>query len=101
MNAPETAIGSVTDLVRQKLEQAGTQLIERNLRNKLVNCGLTSKRAHQVQVVDELPDEVFKKLLAQKREMTFAAGRGLVSEAVGRCSTQRFVGLGSNRGLMP
>jgi very-short-patch-repair endonuclease len=80
MNAPEPATRSVADLIRQKLEQARTQLIERNLRNKLVNCALTSKRAQQVRVVDELPDEVFKKLLAEKRDMTFAPGRGLVAE---------------------
>jgi very-short-patch-repair endonuclease len=74
---------TVADIVRRKLDQARHQLIERNLRNKLVNCALTSKRARQVRVVDEVADEVFKTLLVQKREMTFAPGRGVASEEDG------------------
>jgi very-short-patch-repair endonuclease len=75
---PSEAANTVADIVRRKLEQARHQLIERNLRNKLVNCALTSKRSHQVRIVDELADETFKTLLVQKREMTFAPGRGVV-----------------------
>jgi hypothetical protein len=77
MNAPVDT--TIADIVRQKLEQARTQLIERNLRNKLVNCALTSKRSQQVRIVDELPDEVFRTLLG-KRDMTFAPGRGVYTE---------------------
>jgi len=54
---------------------ARTQLIERNLRKKLVNCGLTSKRAQQVRLVEELPDEAFKKLLAER-----AHAQGIASQ---------------------
>ncbi|MHB8474750.1 MAG: DUF3320 domain-containing protein [Steroidobacteraceae bacterium] len=82
MDPSETAT-SVADIVRRKLDQARHQLIERNLRNKLVNCALTSKRSHQVRIVDELPDEAFKILLAQKRDMTFASGRGVAMEQEG------------------
>jgi very-short-patch-repair endonuclease len=71
---------TIADIVRRKLEQARHQLIERNLRNKLVNCALTARRAQQVRVVDELADEVFKMLLVHKRDMTFAPGRGLENE---------------------
>lgn len=77
---PSEAANTVADIVRRKLEQARHQLIERNLRNKLVNCALTSKRAQQVRIVDELADETFRTLLVQKREMTFAPGRGVQSE---------------------
>src|SRR5712671_4536507 len=77
---PSATATTVADLVRRKLDQARHQLIERNLRNKLVNCALTSKRSLQVRIVDELPDEAFKTLLAQKRDMTFAPGRGVASE---------------------
>src|SRR5579872_2406878 len=80
---PAGAGTTVADIVRRKLEQARHQLIERNLRNKLVNCALTSKRSKQVRIVDELPDEIFKALLVQKREMTFAPGRGVQSEEDG------------------
>ena len=82
MDPSETA-PTIADLVRRKLDQARHQLIERNLRNKLVNCALTSKRSHQVRIIDELPDEDFKTLLAQKRDMTFAPGRGVASEDEG------------------
>lgn len=77
---PSKAATTVADIVRGKLESARHQLIERNLRNKLVNCALTSKRSKQIRVVDELADEIFKILWAQKKEMTFAAGRGVESE---------------------
>ncbi len=77
---PSEAASTVADIVRRKLEQARHQLIERNLRNKLVNCALTSKRSKQVRIVDELADETFKTILVQKREMTFAPGRGVESE---------------------
>ena len=78
MDPSETA-PTVADLVRRKLDQARHQLIERNLRNKLVNCALTSKRSHQVRIVDELPDETFKTLLAQKarHDLRPGARRGL------------------------
>lgn len=75
---PSEGASTVADIVHRKLEQARHQLIERNLRNKLVNCALTSKRSQQVRIVDELADETFKTLLIQKREMTFAPGRGVV-----------------------
>lgn len=71
---------TVSDIIKRKLDQARDQLIERNLRNKLVNCALTSKRSRQVRVVDELADQVFRILLHQKREMTFAPGRGVQTE---------------------
>ena len=71
---------SIAAIVKRKLDQARDQLIDRNLRNKLVNCPLTSKRSKQIRVVDELPDEVFRGLLSQKREFTFAAGRGVEAE---------------------
>lgn len=35
---------TIGDLVREKLGHARNQLIERNLRNKLVNCALTSTK---------------------------------------------------------
>jgi len=80
MDAPTAVETTIADIIRTKLAQARDQLIERNLRNKLVNCALTSKRSKQVRIVDEVADEVFKTLLVSKREMTFAPGRGVQSE---------------------
>ncbi len=64
----------------RRLEEARLTLIERNLRNKLVNCPLTSRRSRQIHVVDELSDEIFSGLLGGKRQYTFAAGRGVADE---------------------
>ena len=83
MDARTATETTVADLVRDKLAQARDQLIERNLRNKLVNCALTSKRSKQVRVIDELSDEVFKTLLLDKKEMSFAPGLGVQSEDAG------------------
>lgn len=76
MSAPPDPDLTIAKIIKRKLDQARDQLIDRNLRNRLVNCPLTSKRSKQVRVVDELPDQVFNSLLAQKKELTFAAGRG-------------------------
>src|ERR1700733_12065965 len=80
MDAPTAVETTIADIIRTKLAQARDQLIERNLRNKLVNCALTSKRSKQVRIVDEVADGAFKTLLVSKREMTFAPGRGVESE---------------------
>jgi very-short-patch-repair endonuclease len=64
-------------IVQRKLNEARDTLIDRNLRNKLVNCPLKSGRARHVRIVDEIPDEVFRGLLGAKREYVFAAGRGI------------------------
>lgn len=69
--------GSVARIVQRKLLEARDTLIDRNLRNKLVNCPLRSGRARHIRVVDEVPDEVFRSLLGAKREFVFAAGRGI------------------------
>lgn len=76
---PDTGVdpGSVARIVRRKLHEARDTLIDRNLRNKLVNCPLKSGRARHIRVVDESPDEVFRSLLGGKREFVFAAGRGV------------------------
>lgn len=70
-------LGSVGRIVQRKLNEARDTLIDRNLRNKLVNCPLKSGRARHVRIVDEIPDEVFRGLLGAKREFVFAAGRGV------------------------
>ncbi|MGH8226527.1 MAG: DUF3320 domain-containing protein [Steroidobacteraceae bacterium] len=73
-------MASVGEVIKNKLDQARHQLIDRNLRNKLVNCALTSKRSRQIRVVDELADEIFKTLWLDRREMSFAPGRGVREE---------------------
>src|SRR5262249_3788383 len=56
------------------LGDARNKLLERSLRNKLISTNLTSQRARQIRVVDELSDEVFA-ILRGGKAMTFAANR--------------------------
>jgi very-short-patch-repair endonuclease len=77
----EAQVRTVADLIKRKLDEARDTLIERNLRNKLVNCALASKRSRQIRVVDEVADEVFRALLGPKREFVFGAARSASEEA--------------------
>lgn len=86
MATVEEHTNSVADVVKHRLNEARDTLIERNLRNKLVNCLLTSKRSRQIRVVDEIPDEVFRALLG-KREFVFSAGRGIAEEEASESDT--------------
>ena len=53
------------------LEAARDKLLDRSLRNKLINTPLTSSRARHVRIFDELSDEV-SRILLSGRSMTFA-----------------------------
>jgi very-short-patch-repair endonuclease len=75
MSAIEADPGSIGRIIQKKLDEARDTLIDRNLRNKLVNCQIRSQRARQIGVVDEVADEVFQGLLGAKREYVFAPGR--------------------------
>ena len=46
MSAPDPCANTIGESIRQRLNQARTQLIERNLRNKLVNCALLGVGLH-------------------------------------------------------
>lgn len=63
--APKTLI--------QALEAARNKLLDRSLRNKLIHTNVSSSKARQIRIIDELSDEIFKILRAGKA-MTFAAG---------------------------
>ena len=57
MEDVEPRAGALKERILRELTKAQDALIERNLRNKLVNCSLTSKRARQIRVVGGQPDE--------------------------------------------
>jgi len=65
----ETA--GVSARLARALDAARSKLLERSLRNKLVNTNLTSPRARQVRVVDERSDNVFE-ILRGGKAMAFA-----------------------------
>lgn len=55
------------------LQAARGKLLDRSLRNKLINTNLASPRARQVRVFDEASDQVFP-LIQGGRILTFAPG---------------------------
>jgi very-short-patch-repair endonuclease len=67
----------VEDVVRRRLAEARDTLVDRNLRNRLVNFPLRGRTGKRVRIVDEVPDEVFRGLLAGRRDYVFAPGRGV------------------------
>jgi hypothetical protein len=61
------------------LELARDRLLDRSLRNKLINTPLKSSKARQVRVFDEMSDQVFARLRGGG-DFTFIHGRGEGSE---------------------
>jgi hypothetical protein len=55
--------------MRSELEKARAELLDLGLRNTLLN--FRRLRTRGVEVVDELPDEVFRLLVRQERPMSF------------------------------
>ena len=58
------------------LERARERLLDRSLRNKLINTPLRSSKARQVRVFDELTDQVFAHLRSKKTFTFVAAKKG-------------------------
>lgn len=64
----------VSSSLSKALIAARDRLLDRSLRNKLINTPLTSSKARQVRVFDELSDAVFP-ILRSGRAMTFVPSR--------------------------
>jgi hypothetical protein len=72
---PNSAVESlVSETMQAALKLAQDRLLDRSLRNKLINTPLKSTKARQVRIYDELSDQVFARLRS-KGAFTFTAGR--------------------------
>lgn len=80
MNQPETnpepgggqeGLSRSAQLIAQRLLKARDKLIDRNLRNRLINTPLDSTRIKAIRVFGESSDQVFATLFSQKRSMAF------------------------------
>jgi very-short-patch-repair endonuclease len=86
-DAPELAVAPerrgenslLSGTMQAALELARDRLLDRSLRNKLINTPLKSSKARQVRVFDEMSDQVFTRLRG-RGEFTFIHGRGEGSE---------------------
>jgi very-short-patch-repair endonuclease len=65
----------LADTMQSALELARDRLLDRSLRNKLINTPLKSSKARQVRVFDERSDRVFTRLRS-RGVLTFTHGRG-------------------------
>jgi very-short-patch-repair endonuclease len=63
-------------MLEQKLDSTRRELLDLSARNRLINTPRTSKRSSRLDIVDELPDEVFRLLVVEKRKMSFLPGTG-------------------------
>jgi very-short-patch-repair endonuclease len=90
-SAPEQVVGAeqdigsglLADTMQAALELAQSRLLDRSLRNKLINAPLRSSKARQVRVFDELSDQVFARLRS-RGAFTFTAGRAAGEENQGQ-----------------
>lgn len=69
------------DRIKNRLSQAQDRLVDRNLRNKLVNTALNNSKSKNIRVWDELSEQVFDCLYTQKKEMTFGHNEKIVEDA--------------------
>ena len=63
--------GYLLKRIRNRLAEARDRLVDRNLRNKLINTSLKTSRTRSLRIWDELSDQIFECLVAQKINMTF------------------------------
>lgn len=90
-DVPELTVGSeqeganslLSDSMQTALELARDRLLDRSLRNRLINTPLKSSKARQVRIFDELSDQVFARLRS-RGVFTFAPGRGDDAEDQGQ-----------------
>lgn len=71
---------AIEKLILKKLAAARDKLIDRSLRNRLIHTNIYNKRARHVRIVDELPDEIYRILVRERKEMTFTPGQRAEAE---------------------
>ena len=67
--------------LRDKLDQARTELLDLSARNRLLNMPRSSKSVRALEVVDELSVEVFRLLVREGRVFSFVAGKSAAESA--------------------
>lgn len=73
LDSTDSSVGGNPLLARilKRLAEARDRLVDRNLRNKLINTSLKNTRSKNIRIWDELSDQVFTCLLSEKKSMTF------------------------------
>ena len=61
------------DPVNEQLDRARVELLDLTARNRMISTARSSSRSSRLEVVDELSDEVFRRLCIREKAMTFRA----------------------------
>lgn len=63
-------------LIQKQLDDSRRELLDLSSRNRLISIPIGSKSARIIQVFDEKSEEVYKRLVTEKKNFTFLPGKG-------------------------
>ena len=62
--------------VRKQLDDSRRELLDLSTRNRLISIPINSKSARIIQIFDERSEQVYRRLILDRRTFTFLAGKG-------------------------
>lgn len=62
--------------IRRQLDDSRRDLLDLSTRNRLISLPIGSKSARIIQIFDEQSEEVYRRLVTEKKTFTFLAGKG-------------------------
>ncbi len=71
----------LTASLRKQLEESRRELLDLSSRNRLIHVPIGSKSARLIQVFDEKAEEVYKRLIAERKDFTFLPGKNTAVSA--------------------
>src|SRR5262245_47595811 len=67
-------------VIEQKLRKSSLELLDLSGRNRLINTPRTRSKSTSIEIVEANADEVYRRLVCEKKAFTLAAGKGEESE---------------------
>lgn len=67
---------SIDAAIHQKLERARKELLDLTARNRLLNTPRTTARSGRLEIVDELSQQTFRRLVLDRKAMSFVPAKG-------------------------
>jgi very-short-patch-repair endonuclease len=71
-----------TDIIQSQLDDSRRELLDLSSRNRLISIPIGSKSARLVQIFDEKADEVYKRLIVDKKTFTFLPAPGSIDSEI-------------------
>ncbi|GAB4042999.1 DUF4011 domain-containing protein [Spirosoma litoris] len=66
----------ITDSIQKQLDDSRRELLDLSTRNRLIAIPIGSKSARLIQIFDEKSEEVYRRLISEKKSFTFLPGKG-------------------------